>query len=279
MFNNPHYNVIPLLEIIYRRRFPNIVYCGSNHKDIEHIRQKWRIKFIVITLDKPEVVPGEFMNLRCMQLAMELMPDAEGYLMVHDDVVLNYWHLEAWNRTKIWLTNDGAIADLDTGRMCNSEGTCQPGIVGWIYIDRFKKPTLKALKSLSSIQASQVERKCIHNVMKEAGGINRIFYSQADIYYVPGRLRKAFATIGRSFSKVFFEIALPTILRCMGPVKERQILPFGHDIPGKRDENYKQYHNFLSKPYFHRYKLGKMFGNPNRTKYFCENFLTEVALH
>ena len=279
MFNTPHYSVIPILEIIYRRRFQNIVYCGADHKDIEPLRQKWGIKFIAITFDEPEVVAGEYMNLRCMLLAMELMPDAEGYLFVHDDVVLNYWNLAAWNRTKIWLTRDSGIADLDKMLRCNAHGACHPGIVKWIYMDRFRNSTLKGLDSLSSNQSSQVEKNCIQNLKKEARGTHRIFFGQADIYYVPGRLRKAFSTIGKSFSKVFLEISLPTILKCMGSRNDRQRLPFCHDLPGAKNENYKLYKNFTNKPYFHRYKLGKMFGNPNKTKFFCENFLTEVALH
>ena len=285
MFNNPHYEAIPLMQIIYARRFPHIVYCGPNHSILAEMEEKWHVKFIRIDVSPPEVFHGEFMNLRCMLRVMELYPKMGGYLFVHDDVSLNFWNIAKWNKSKLWYTNDeinmATIADFTNLQRYGLDGKALGGLPGWIHAERYKNGTLNALRTIEVGKTNSTEKKCFDTLVLQVKDRNRVFYGQADIYYVPQRLAAEFEAIAHIFTKnnVFFEIAVPTIMNCLDPLKQRLTIKFGHNIWNEKDKTYKKYKTFLSNPYFHPYKLGKMLSSTSTVQFFCTEVLPVIAQH
>ncbi|XP_022794878.1 probable glycosyltransferase STELLO1 [Stylophora pistillata] len=89
VFNFPFYSSIPTLSGLYKNAFPTIMFCGPTESR-EH-----KIELV------QSIFKGYF-GYMCMSRAMEKYPGYEGYLLIGDDVILNYWNLIGMDRNKIW---------------------------------------------------------------------------------------------------------------------------------------------------------------------------------
>ena len=74
VFNLPNYRIIPILEIMYRPAFHNIIYCGYQDKESASLILKLQQDgYKLLTYAKPKLVtPGGFsLSQICSTLVMK----------------------------------------------------------------------------------------------------------------------------------------------------------------------------------------------------------------
>ena len=289
MFNNPHFVAIQGLELMYRRNFPNMVYCGPKNKAIQKYREDWGIDFIEL-IPENEQVAGELMNEQCIVTAMERYTKVAGYLFIHDDLVVNFWNLDSYDKSKVWTTNDWVyqpiIADFTSMKSCKMYTHrlgCYQGIAHWIYPDRYKDGVLWSLREIhNATRRNSSLSVCSRTLRQTTKDTTRSFYGQSDMYYVPQRLAPAFAEVVKIFLKneVFFEIAIPTALHCIEPMSLHQVIPFRHNIWTHKIDTWRFYHRLLGDIYFHPLKLGMhLRPHTERLRHFCMEILPTIVKH
>jgi len=87
-YTRPHYDSVPFLRRFYGA-FPNIVFYGDSAFG----------KSVPDVISLPQ--DGKF-GYRAILDAVTRFPDCEGYLFLMDDLLLNYWNLTRFSKSKIW---------------------------------------------------------------------------------------------------------------------------------------------------------------------------------
>ena len=90
VYNYPFYSSIPALTALYKNAFPTMMFCGPREA-----------KNVSYTVEALHIHKGYF-AYTCMTRAMEKHPGYSGYLLINDDVMLNYWNLVGLKRDVIW---------------------------------------------------------------------------------------------------------------------------------------------------------------------------------
>ncbi|KAG6557230.1 hypothetical protein Mapa_001157 [Marchantia paleacea] len=127
-------------------------------------------------------------------------PNADGFLMIKDDVVLNYWNLLNANKKKLWNVHKVPVAWQSIG--FNDTGT------EWFHTDVTKQSVQKAIKSMPPKfrQSYRKVRDDGHFVM-----------SPSDLYYVPQSYVNDFITLITPINNAQLrpEVAIPLIFQAM----------------------------------------------------------------
>ena len=89
VYNYPFYDSIPHLVALYKPAFPHLLFCGppdnAERSDILTV----------------EIIRG-FLGYECLGRAIRKYPGYKGYFYISDDVLLKYWNLPDFDRSKIW---------------------------------------------------------------------------------------------------------------------------------------------------------------------------------
>ncbi|ESN93480.1 hypothetical protein HELRODRAFT_180796 [Helobdella robusta] len=232
VFNNPFYEVIPILELIYRPLYPKIFYCGPKRIDLKKYRKllEYNLSFLTFDIQPEKEVKGA-LNYHCTLKVMKLQHRSiEGYLTISDDMLLLQHQIVNLNPDYIWFLPEKEIriGDLENLKECRL-GICD-FFNRWTWWEIYQKEGLDVLKSLPK-EKSETLRACAKYIRFESDGENRLLGGYSDIYYVPRFLANSFVEIGDYFLKkrLFLEIAIPNALRCLNsfenmvPLKGLQI--------------------------------------------------------
>ncbi|PVD31988.1 hypothetical protein C0Q70_07414 [Pomacea canaliculata] len=104
-FNSPNlYRVIPYLELLYRRHFADILYCGDDPETLKDIIVQKNITFPVYFLYIPDYAWQ--MKYRCLEYAMKMCGDYKGYLLIGDDTLVNVKTLKALGKDRVLVGKD-----------------------------------------------------------------------------------------------------------------------------------------------------------------------------
>ncbi len=178
-YNHPYYQSRDFLEGIYKEPFPHQLFYGE--------KENPRINTLATH-------QGWFAH-RVLADAMQRHPYYEGYLMIQDDCLVNYWNLARFDRHKIWI-NESIPRELSK--------VSHPWV--WWAKECGASAVKDSIKSLSSGYLQQLERNCSPDT---------IVTGAADFVYIPARYRKEFILLSSIFDKTFIEIAIPTIAFCL----------------------------------------------------------------
>ena len=96
---------IETIQHFYRGHFRNIIFCG--HKNISRILNENRSQFkrfdSFTFIDMNEMNAGYY-HYYCMTKAIEINFNVKsGILLMSDDVLIKYWHLNKLDKSKIWF--------------------------------------------------------------------------------------------------------------------------------------------------------------------------------
>ena len=234
VFNYHMYSSIPAITALYRNAFPTIMFCGPQRTDN-------------YTVEVFYIHKGYYSYV-CMAQAMEKHPGYVGYLLINDDVLLNYWNLVNTDRDKIWEGPKAAIQLHKYGPR-----------KGWYWWNSTwgMKTCQKAFNDIWSLQKLDTDEWFLHNSQKENRSYRRsigswdvkqslrvlahngdgkfhCYRGRSDVFYIPGKFADAFQTMAYIFYKhgSFLEIAVPTICRMLDVVENFQYLP-GIYLPGR----------------------------------------------
>jgi len=216
-FNLPHYEHIPELRKFYKQIFAKVVFCGQvANKD-----------FNVIKLSGT----NGFEGYQCLTKAIELYPDDyEGYLQINDDVILNFWNLNEFDPTKVWL---GQNISLD---MAQEIGKPPRTDWEWWHREGFPKADEQCAKAFNklNIMANETSDKDInlkYNLKRRleiyaqnTGPRKLCLNGWSDVFYISKQHSQAYMFISKIFEehKVFLEVAVPTILFMLAPTNEQE---------------------------------------------------------
>lgn len=237
VYNYPFYSSIPSLTALYKNAFPTIMFCGP-HKTANY------------SVEAAHIHKGYF-SYTCMSRAMEKHPGYAGYLLINDDVMLNYWNLVGMDREKIWEGPKGTITFLNYSIPANwywwnstwGMKTCQKAFNEiWALQESTED---EWLPRMNGNQGNGVDGKISiwevtesMDVFKQNGnGTFYCFRGRSDVFYIPGKFADGFQTLSYIFYKhsSFLEIAVPTMCRMLDGAENFEYIP-GVYLPGRSGE-------------------------------------------
>jgi hypothetical protein len=216
-FNPPptEYNII-ILTHLYREHFQNLIFCGLNIMQLFSKNRGVDKKFDSYTFIDLDFATGSY-HYFCMNKAVELNLDTDGFFLMSDDVMLKFWKLKQLDPKKIWFLPKKAIMyDYDFN-----------GVSPWIhwpyYIDRMKNLSLFINSSLSNPNNTRFttsEIEILNSFQKNFNGslytqfTTRKFHAGSDWFYLPRSKFQSFHLMSMLFRRydIFLEIAVPYIL-------------------------------------------------------------------
>ena len=198
---------VKVLEVIYRKMFPNMIYCGWNQEKFLLATSNYSRKFSFV--ESPQN-PDYFAYL-CVSKAIEMSYGVSGYLAVADDMIVSSWKIASLDKTKVWTVPLGGIkCDLEFDKI-------------WRYwnLDMGKKALFNALNSLETLNHSEYETGILHpNVFLDHLKIDnslKCYKVVSDIYYIPKSLKEDFVYYFKHFGKFscFQELVVPMVTKAV----------------------------------------------------------------
>ena len=195
VFNFPLYDHIPILQNLYNKAFPNMIFCGTETSG------KYNIQ-------KARLYKGYF-GYECLTNAISKSSNYTGYLVASDDVLVNFWNFIDKDTSLIW---EGPGKPITIGTFSRPDH--------W-YWWKSRWGLLNCVKSLNEIKKTGKytnSPKMYENlVVNRIGNTTLCHRGRSDIYYLPRKHAKDFRTLAKIFRTydVFIEIAIPTILRML----------------------------------------------------------------
>ena len=209
VFSYALYDHIPLLKSLYSKAFPNMLFCGPD-RSTNH------------AVVKSHIHKGYY-SYKCLSQAMKTRQKYRGYLMIMDDVLINFWNFKNYNLNQIW---EGPEFPIAVGKF-HRAGKWYWWGSRWGLRNCIKSlEDIKAnfsieLKSSTKTSTQDLFQNLLQNRNQNFQQPNTTKYGcfrgRSDVAYIPKRFVNTFIHLSETFSKynVFLEIALPTILRML----------------------------------------------------------------
>ena len=279
IFNNPHYDVIPYLELLYRAFFPHILYCGPGFPDLETYPQLQRILHSFLSYgDTPSGHSAGVFNYKCTIMAMQIGYQVDGYLIIADDLLIFPHHFPELSTRTFWYLPQheiriGAIKKLRECRL----GMCD-FYPHWHWWEDYQQVTISALEQLRTKQTDSVAvNQCYRQLVYLNGAEFRANGAYSDIYYIPNNYAKQFRELAEIFleNQVFLEIAIPTIINCLALPEDRVNLKGTANWEVDRDEPWLFFKSkyLVGKRYLHPTKWGFLTATKTFTTFLCDSVL------
>lgn len=282
VFNNPLYDVIPYIELLYRSFFPLILYCGPRDVSPEAFPALKNYSFSFITYgDTPAGhSPGSF-SYQCVTMAMDMHYKVSGYLTIADDMVVFPHKLATFPKHAVWFLSQKEIriGELQKLRECRL-GMCD-FFAHWNWWQEYQIAALAVCRTLKQRQhSSYLINKCHRQLVLTNGDEFRLNGAYSDIFYIPSRLRDDFKPLAHLFLEhnVFVEIAIPSIVRCLENPEDIVALPGTTMWDLSRDETWLYWTapNIVGKTYLHPTKWSYLYsanGTVQHKQVFCDHIL------
>jgi UDP-sugar transporter A1/2/3 len=197
-WNEVRENRIPHM-IVWRRIFPNMLLVGAPRPTKKEFAEILPAPWFTCTEG------SRWVQYICQARVMQAYPGYRGYLMLHWDLMFNYWNtiLAKFDRDKFWLVPPGSYTCYDKGWNwwvwgIRGSRSNQFGLVDSVFPD-LPPNTQKAINETA------------RNPMNKTIPIDCGF---SDILYVPSRFVGKFIYYSTLFYRhnVFLEIAVPTMM-------------------------------------------------------------------
>lgn len=222
VFNSPHYNVIPILGAMYRQHFPNIAFCGNVANDWDQFYLDLRKdtlgsdvleRFTMINV----TYTRGFFAYDCLLRAMEMDYEVDGFLVLGDDLLFNFWHMNNFNSHGVFLQRTPDYHTIDK-RAKSSNWTW------WVSEVLGKGAINRALDNIDDIvnndENTTYFAKVLYNVTMNRAlkDENIVTVAVTDLYYVPRHKANEiyYTLVMFRREQVFVEIAIPTALSSCG---------------------------------------------------------------
>ena len=205
VYHYPFYATIPFVMSNYKDAFPNIVVCGT--------QKSARYNILVVDMN-----PRGYLTHECLGEVIRSYPGFRGYMLVNDDMIVNWWNFVKLDKDKIW---QGAEVAYKNGVVVGQ----RPIPDDWFWqlkengarsCERAYREVVK-LKNDPSVGIDIPKLLAIHFL----NGRNKTmcFRTWSDFVYIPGKYSREFELLCGIFyrNKVFLEIAFPTITSFLEP--------------------------------------------------------------
>jgi hypothetical protein len=232
--NWPIFNVIPLVELLYRPFFPTIVYCVPQGEIPEELKE-WNLTFVNYTSE------GQgYNNYICVDAVFNLNLDTKGYFFVADDLLFRPSVVTDFSLEIPSMPMENVIGNDMGKRFCNMDDqntTCST----WPWYSQSKESKQKLEQNINSEEKAT---KDLYNMCKTwhrniSQMENPLIQGWADIYFIPTSFMKTAADLARLYhrSSVFLEVAVIEIMTCLSqPAQPYDIPGFANWDYGNRDK-------------------------------------------
>lgn len=206
-YNHPYYETIEFEKSLYSPVFKNIVFYGdrTEHLDADEFNHhedgdRGDVR-IVYTRN------GYYLQ-KVVADVLRRHPSYAGYIFMQDDVLMQFWRFLSLDKNKIWfgqnslgkINNDSCFNQILTNRIDALN-------YDWWFNTTAGIPEIKKLLP----QLSQKEKAMLATNFGE----NTLPGHPSDFFYIPKRFSEQTIRLCDLFSRVFVEIATPTMLGCM----------------------------------------------------------------
>ena len=263
-YNFPHYKSTHLIRSFYQQIFGQVMFCGDKNDTTQNLFE----------------APFNFnrkgyQGYMCLNLAMQLYPNFEGYFYTNDDVILNWWQIIDLDLTKIWL----GAQFLPYKKYSHYIFGKMPSNPSWHWwrdvkadencVQAFQKTELFA-KTKEGLSVRMDEY--MKNYFKISQGNKMCFVSWSDVFYVPKQFRNAYIALSKIWGdqSAFLETAVPTMLVFFMNTTARNYLQLDGDyyvsktgysndyLEGKSFYEYYDFHKMFVHPFkFDRLSMGR----------------------
>lgn len=288
-FKTEFEDIFKLHDLMYRHTFPKMVFCGPTKKST----LDYTFPFVFF---RQHTYDAELFYT-CVDEVMTVYPDADGYLLISDDVLFFHWNTEFSKESlaKIWFREDTEPAIYDLTTNCHSEwklkspSNCKKA--SWTPITK-EQVRNGAITALSQLRDSNlpVLSNCFKTLAVKNGGEFRINYQWriADIFYIPATVTKEFQLISRVFARnsLIHALAIPTISKCLEDKTGFYPLPGINDLKSRPALGKSPWiiidaaiNSHMT--HVHPYKLSSVQSNSKLElrKYFCDSLLPMFLSH
>lgn len=289
-FNFPVYNnSIWLLDLIYRPHFPNILYCGEINGSSTITNLTSSKTFVDTKVNKFSIVHANvtrgYFAYECAIRAIEMNYGVSGYIVLSDDVLLNFWNNDNFNPGEVWASypfQSNLTFDISDPNFLNSTDA-----TNWRWW-KSKYGVSAANKALSTIYDSgniAVNPELgLFTKNREIFGWNSstVMRGASDLFYLPSSKQDVFyevATILRKFG-VFLEIALPLLISGLSTPKTHIVLPGTYlwYRPNERENPLATFSENIS--FIHPVKPSSMIKDMSLRMEYCSKYVNKVlSLH
>ena len=281
-------DVFRLHNILYRRKFPKIVFCGPTKK--ASLDSSYPFAYFS-EVDKYKKDKSLF--YMCVNDAMIRYsdPSIEGYLLLSDDLLFFEWNVDFTkdNLDKVWLKK-ARLNTYDLITNCHSEGgrkdTTNCAESSWTPFKSHREERNWAKKALKQMRDSNssILTKCFDTLAQKNGGQFRVNYDwyMGDMFYIPASAKYDYLLISEPFirNNLIHAMAVPTIAKCIEDSHGIYYLP-GVNDPATRPMLKRNPKSVINdpisnrKPFVHPVKFFTLFTEKKSEfkQYFCDTLL------
>ncbi|XP_067659351.1 uncharacterized protein [Haliotis asinina] len=255
------YSATRTVEPLYRRYFPNILFCGPSMESfLVHSSDAWS--------HVEGITEGWHYMYDCIAYAMKMNYRAKGFLHIGDDTFLQIWNLHKLPRDHVWFNKDIQAFNRS---VLNSPWRWWKEMEG----RRNYEQVLQELKDISQrgTKGADLANRFYTMYVRNRKTLDLMFGSTCDFYYVPNRLKEMFVFLISLLKKykVIIEVGVATVLQGMD---KRENIEY---VPGKLifgDDRNRVQELFISDDYFfHPMKFGRWMKTVDGRTFFCEKLL------
>lgn len=268
---------IVILKHIFSGYFQNILFCGVNITNkLRNLDVYLGKKFDSYTFIEMDTQFGSFHHY-CMNKAIEMNFNTQGFLLMSDDVFLKYWNLKSLDPNKMWYgLKIRLIHEMDPNNKTNEwwihwNYGVRNVINVWAFFDLVFKNQTSFDESSKKIIKSYLNFIDLNQEVKS--NITKIYFQGSDIFYLPKKKFSDFYLISKIFRmhNLFLEIAVPTILAGLDRIDQIEVMEGLYNW-SPNPFSFNNDYNFTH--YFHSFKLSRL-GNMDIRAGFCSLFLND----
>lgn len=290
-FNIPHYQNIWLLDLIYRPHYSNILYCGEFKDGVSQTFQNLtslpNFKNAGVTsfsLIHANIAKGLF-AYECANRAIEMNYGTSEYILMSDDILLNFWNNFKFNPKEVWSfrhiidTNNNTL-HIECGEYNEFNLEIPYNSSTWNAWPWWKSPyglnvTKKAMDGIhSSANADVIE--FVRNKSNFGYNVSALMCGPSDIFHFHKRRQEQFYQVAKILreSEVFLEIAVPYLLSGLSSRESCVNLPTDHLWNTDRKTPLTFFN--VSKSVIHPVKISEVFANETFRNEYCLKYVRRV---
>ncbi|XP_067658665.1 uncharacterized protein [Haliotis asinina] len=247
-----------IVESVYRRYFPNILFCGpsmgafrgSSSKEVSHLEG---------------LLDGWHFLYDCVSYAVKINYRVKGYLHIGDDTFLQIWNLHKLPRGNVWFSS---VLNPYNRSVLISPWRWWKDAEGRNHYEKM----LLEMKDISQrgSEGAELVNEFFTMYIRNRKSLDLMFGSTCDFYYVPHRLKEMFVYLTSLLKKhrVIVEMGIPTILQGLDSQENIEYVP-GKLIFGEDRHRFQEL--FTPDDYFfHPLKFGRFLKTNEGRRFFCE---------
>ncbi|XP_025092875.1 uncharacterized protein LOC112563255 [Pomacea canaliculata] len=269
-FNYPsHYNVIPYLELLYRRYFPNILYCGLQPETLKKQIVAEKLGFPIYYLHALRDIWQT--KYECIQHAMKMCDNFTGYLLIGDDTLINMTNFERTPKYKAMVGDEF----VRIGQHVNTTQFKQ--LWPWWGVEGGRSAMLGVLNELAfkaNRHNDHLAQEFLRNYYSFVDHSNIFYFMPIDFLYVPKRLSSIFLYMTSLFLKYKdnVELAIPFFVCGLEHPEDVHFVRMCRVKGEDRDKSQTRFEKDLV--YLHPFKYHANFNNtPQGKDFICQNYL------